>query len=95
MQLYHTRRLSLSSLIEKFTVAPARLLRLSKGTLNVGAEADVTLIDLAREWVFHKADSASKSKNNPFHEWRLTGKAVATLVGGKTVWREQNLQSKV
>ena len=95
MQLYHTRRLSLSSLIEKFTVAPARLLRLSKGTLNVGAEADVTLIDLAGEWVFHKADSASKSKNNPFHEWRLTGKAVATLVGGKTVWREQNLQSKV
>ena len=95
MQLYHTRRLDLAALIEKFTVAPARLLRLGKGTLTVGAEADVTLIDLGREWVFNRADSVSKSKNSPFHEWRMTGKAVATLVGGKVVWREQNLQSKV
>jgi len=42
------------------------------------------------EWVFRRGDSASKSKNNPFFGWKLKGKAVATIVGGKTVWSEQN-----
>src|SRR5258706_15386061 len=45
MQLYHTRRLSLSELIRKFTEAPARLLRLKKGNLKAGADADVTVMD--------------------------------------------------
>src|SRR5207302_8935581 len=44
MQLYHTHRLSLADVIRKFTVGPARLLRLSKGTLSPGADADVTVL---------------------------------------------------
>ena len=87
-QLYHSRRLSLSALIAKFTVAPARLLRLPKGTLSVGADADVTVFDPDREWVFDKTASASKSLNSPFHGWPLKGKAVATIVAGKKVWVE-------
>ncbi|TAL06168.1 MAG: dihydroorotase [Verrucomicrobia bacterium] len=89
MQLYHAKRLSLADLIAKYTVAPARLLRLKKGTLNVGADADVTVIDPEREWTFERADTASKSFNNPFYGWPLKGKAVATIVGGKKVWVEQ------
>lgn len=95
MQLYHTKRLSLSDLIKKYTVAPAKLLNLGKGTLSLGADADVTLIDPNREWVWERAATASKSQNNPFYGWPLRGKAVATIVGGKKVWVEQEMATTV
>ncbi|MEI8040246.1 MAG: dihydroorotase [Verrucomicrobiota bacterium] len=89
MQLYHSRRLGLAEVIAKLTAAPARLLRLPKGTLSVGADADVTVLDPDRDWVFDKRASASKSCNSPFYGWPLRGKAVATLVGGRKAWIEQ------
>jgi dihydroorotase len=85
MQLYHTKRMSLSDLIAKFTVAPAKLLKLNKGTLTVGADADVTVFDADAEWTYDRAVSASKSKNSPFDGWRLKGRAVAVVVGGRIV----------
>ena len=88
MQLYHTKRLGLSDLLAKFTIAPARLLRLDKGTLRVGADADVTVLDPDREWTYERSFSASKSANSPFFGWPMKGKAVLTMVGGKVVWRE-------
>ena len=88
MQLVHTKRISLGDLIAKFTVNPARLLNLNKGTLSQGADADVTVFDAEAEWLYQREDSASKSKNNPFFGWKLKGKAVATIVGGKVVWSE-------
>ena len=90
MQLVHTKRISLTDMIAKFTVNPARLLNLNKGTLSVGADADVTVFDPDEEWIFSAEESASKSKNSPFSGWKLKGKAVATIVGGKKVWSEQN-----
>jgi dihydroorotase len=87
MQLVHSGRLGLGALVEKFTTAPARLLRLNKGTLSVGADADVTVFDPAREWLFDVRQSASRSRNSPFHGWTLKGRAVLTVVGGKIVWR--------
>ena len=90
MQLFHSQRLNLPDLIAKFTVAPARLLRLAKGTLSVGADADITVFDPAREWVFDKEATASKSLNSPFYGWPLKGKAVATIVRGKKAWVEQS-----
>jgi dihydroorotase len=89
MQLYHAKRLSLLDLITKYTVNPARLLNLPKGTLAVGADADVTIFDPDREWIFDRAETASKSANSPFFGWKLKGRAVATIVGGKKVWTEQ------
>jgi dihydroorotase len=88
MQLYHSGRLGLADVIAKYTVAPARILRLAKGTLGPGADADITVIDPDRAWTFEREQSASKSRNTPFHGWTLRGKAVATIVGGKVVWRE-------
>jgi dihydroorotase len=90
MQLYHTKRLSLPDLIAKYTIAPARLLRLAKGSLSVGADADVTVFDPNREWVFDRESTASKSFNSPFYGWPLKGRAVAAIVGGRKVWVEQS-----
>jgi dihydroorotase len=89
MQLVHAKKIPLSDLIAKFTVNPARLLNLNKGTLNIGADADVTVLDPEAEWIFRAEESLSKSKNTPFNGWKLKGKAVATIVGGKKVWTEQ------
>jgi dihydroorotase len=91
MQLYHAKRLGLAELIAKFTVAPARLLRLPKGTLSAGADADVTVFDPDLEWTFDKGASASKSSNSPFYGWRLKGKPVLTIVGGKKAWVDGTL----
>jgi dihydroorotase len=89
MQLYHPKRMGLMDLLAKMTVNPAKLLRLgTKGSLAIGNDGDVTVMDPDREWIFDRAQSASKSRNTPFHGWRLRGKAVATVVGGKIVWSE-------
>jgi dihydroorotase len=89
MQLVHTKKISLPELIAKFTVAPARLLNLRKGSLSAGADGDVTVFDPDAEWIFWAHESASKSKNSPFNGWKLRGKAEATIVGGRKVWVEQ------
>ena len=95
MQLYHSKRMALPDVIAKFTVAPAKILRLAKGTLSVGADADVTVFDPDREWVYRRADSASKSKNSPFEGWRMKGKPVATIVRGALVWSEETEEADV
>ena len=90
MQLVHTKRISLTDMIAKFTIKPARLLNLQKGTLSIGADADVTVFDPDCEWIFRAEDSASKSRNSPFSGWKLKGKVVATIVGGKNVFNEES-----
>jgi dihydroorotase len=85
--LVHKRNvIDLPRLIELFTVKPARLLSLDRGTLSIGAPADVTLINPELEWTFNKEQSRSLSRNTPFHGAELKGRAIATIVGGKTVW---------
>jgi len=86
MQLHHSGRLSLSKMIAKYTCNPARLLRLDKGSLSVGADADITVIDPNVEWRFELDSTASKSTNSPFYGWPLKGRAEKTFVAGKCVW---------
>lgn len=88
MRLHHSGRMSLPDLIARFTTGPARLLGLDKGTLAAGRDGDVTILDPNKQWVFHREHSASKSRNTPFHAWPLRGRAVATIVAGRIVWRE-------
>ena len=87
MQLFHSGRLGLPELLSRFTVAPARILRLNKGTLSVGADADVTVIDPDAEWVFRREDTASRARNSPFYDWPLRGRAVLTIVSGEVAWQ--------
>ena len=95
MQLYHADRMSLSDLIARFTVGPARLLNLPKGALKPGMDADVTVIDPEYDWTFRRDESGSKSRNSPFYGWALKGRAVITIVGGEVVWREQTAHTSV
>jgi len=76
-----------SAAIEKMTVHPARILGIDKGTLNVGADADVTIIDPTVRWRVDAANFRSKSSNSPFIGWELTGRADTVIVGGKVKYR--------
>lgn len=85
--LVHKRKaIDLPRLVAMFTAEPARLLRLDRGTLGLGAPADVTLIDPDLEWKVDRRRFESRSRNTPFDGWELRGRAVRTIVGGKTVW---------
>ena len=79
--------IDLPRLIEMLTVNPARLLKLDRGTLSLGAAADVTLLDPGLEWTVRPEESASRSRNTPFGGWNLKGRAVRTVVAGETVWK--------
>ncbi|HEX8912058.1 MAG TPA: dihydroorotase [Humisphaera sp.] len=73
--------------IDMMTRKQAELVRLKdKGTLRVGADADVTLIDPNKKWTIDVEQFAGKSRNCPFHGWEVTGRAVATIVGGAVKW---------
>ncbi len=79
--------LTLEQIIRKMSVNPAGILRIRKGTLSLGADADVTIIDLEKNWQVDTHAFRSKSHNSPFHGWTLKGKAVATIVGGRIKYR--------
>lgn len=82
--LIEPKHLTWSQAIEKLSTAPARILGLKhKGTLAVGADADVTIIDPARRWTVEPKRFRSKSRNTPFGGWELTGRAETVLVGGQ------------
>jgi dihydroorotase len=87
MQLYHSGRMPLSDVIERLTVAPAKLIHLDRGSLGVGVVADVTVFDPDAEWVFRREDTASKAVNNPFYDWTLKGRNVMTIVAGEIAWQ--------
>jgi dihydroorotase len=84
--VHQQKALPLERIIQLYTANPAKLLGLDRGTLAVGAVADVTLIDPDLEWTVDKEQSFSRSRNNPFHGRELKGRAVRTIVAGKTVW---------
>ncbi|HAD03710.1 MAG: dihydroorotase [Desulfuromonadales bacterium GWD2_61_12] len=74
--------LTLAQLVEKMAVNPSKILGIPRGTLAVGAVADITVIDPQVEWTVEADNLASKSKNSPFLGWRLQGGARCTIVGG-------------
>jgi dihydroorotase len=79
--------LTWAQLIEKMTAAPTRVMKLEgKGTLAVGAAADVTVFDPRQEWTIDPARFRSKSRNTPFAGWKVKGSVRYTLVGGRIVF---------
>jgi dihydroorotase len=85
--LHQHKTVDLRRIIEMYTVEPAKLLKLKAGTLSAGVSGDVTLIDPETEWTVRAEEFQSLSRNTPFDGWKLKGRAVRTIVGGKTVWK--------
>ena len=87
-KLHREQKIPLSRIVELFTVGPARVFDLGgRGSLARGNFADVTIFDPKKRWTFEAARSLSLSHNTPFDGWQLTGKVVATIVGGKIVYQ--------
>ena len=88
-ELVATGVLTLAQVVEKMSAAPARLTGLSaKGEIAEGKDADLVIVDTDREWTVRAEDFVSKSKNSPFVGWKLTGRVVTTVCGGKVVYQE-------
>jgi len=85
-ELVATGRMDLASLVAKLTVRPARVIAINKGTLSVGADADITVVDLACEKRIARETLFSKSYNTPFLGKTLRGFPVYTIVGGKLIY---------
>lgn len=86
-RLVHRGVISLTRMVELLATNPARLFNLERGTLQVGALADVTLFDPEKQITVEAAKSESKSRNTPFDGWTLKGTPSATIVGGRVLWR--------
>jgi len=84
-RLVNKGKIGLGRMIELFTTGPAGILRLDKGTLRPGADADITVLDLNRRTTIEPDSFRSKSKNTPFRSWELRGAPVMTIVAGKVV----------
>jgi dihydroorotase len=76
--------LTLPELIARMSTEPAKIFHLPGGTLVVGAPADIVVLDLAAPWTVEPATFHSKCRNTPFTGRALTGRALLTLVAGKT-----------
>lgn len=85
-ELVNKNVLDLTTLISKFTQGPSKILDLKKGCLSIGSDADLTIIDLEKEWKVDCKSFLSKSKNTPFDGFNLKGLPVLTIVSGKVVW---------
>jgi len=87
-KLHREQKIPLPRIVELFTAGPARVFDLrGRGSLVRGNFADVTIFDPKKRWSFEAAKSRSLSHNTPFDGWQFTGKVVATIVGGKFVFR--------
>jgi dihydroorotase len=83
LRLVGSHILTLSQLIEKMALNPARILQIDKGTLRVGSDADVVIIDEKKEYTVETQKFISKGKNTPFNRWDLKGMPVITIYKGK------------
>ncbi len=87
-KLHREHKIPLTRVVELFTSGPARVFDLrGRGSLAKGNHADVTIFDPKKRWTFEAAKSHSLSHNTPFDGWQFTGRVVATVVGGKMVYR--------
>ena len=86
-ELVHTGIINYMQMAAKMSYNPARVLGIDKGTLNVGAIADITIIDPEKEYTVNTEDFVSKGKNTPFNGYKAKGMVVRTIVSGKTVYK--------
>jgi len=86
--LVKTGEISLERLIDLMCFAPSKILKLGRGSLEEGADADLAAFDLDNEFTYDKNKCLSKSRNTPYDGWKLYGETVLTIMGGKTTYEK-------
>ena len=86
--LYHTGEMSLSDILRKMTINPACILRVPKGRLSIGAEADIVIFDPEEKWVVDPAKFASKGRNTPFAGREVQGRVKYTIASGTVIYQD-------
>ena len=88
LKLFHEDLIDLSTLISKLTCAPSTFLRSNLGTLNIGAQADLTIFDPNEQWEVLPENFKSKGKNTPLETTFLKCKGKATVYGGTIIYQD-------
>lgn len=87
LKLVDEKVLTMSQVIEKLTILPAKIVNSDKGTLKKNHVADITIFDPKDEYLIDKDTFNSKGKNTPFQNWKVRGKVKYTFVSGKIVYK--------
>ena len=86
IELYHNKSLPLEKIIKCLTINPAKILKINKGTLKQGADADICIFDLEKPWVVKAENLKSKSKNTAIENRKLQGKVEMTFLNGELLY---------
>jgi len=89
LELYHNKSLTLNKVIELLTINPAKILKIDKGTLKKGSDADLCIVDIDKPWVVKSEKLRSKSKNSAIEDRKLQGKVLMTFLKGELVFNQQ------
>ncbi len=87
LELYHNESLPLAKIIECLTINPSNILKIKKGTLKKGFDADLCIIDLNKPWIVKAGNLKSKSKNTAIEDKKLQGKVLMTFLKGELVFK--------
>jgi len=87
LELYHNESVKLNKIIKALTCNPAKILKINKGNLSIGNDADFCILDINKPWVVKKENLISKSKNTSIEERKLQGKITNTFVKGEELFK--------
>ena len=83
LELFHNKSIKLEKIISAMTYNPAKILDIKKGSLDIGNDADLCILDINKPWVVEKNKLKSKSKNTPIENRKLQGQVVKTFIKGE------------
>ena len=89
LELYHNGSVELETIIKALTSKPAEILKINKGNLSIGNDADFCIVDINKPWVVKKEKLISKSKNTPIEDKKLQGKVISTFVNGEELFKSE------
>ena len=87
LELYHNQSLKLETIVAALTSNPAKILKINKGNLSIGEDADFSIVDINKPWVVKKEKIISKSKNTSLDEKKLQGKVLNTFIKGDELFK--------
>ena len=87
LELFHNESLKLSKIIQCLTSNPAKILKIDKGSLSIGNDADFCIVDLFKPWIVKKENMISKSKNTCIEDKKLQGKVLNTYIKGVELYK--------